>query len=110
MNQIMQGAPCTIFCDGTQTRAFTYIGDVAPAIMRSVEMPAPNNEVFNFGAETPYSVATLAQFVQEPIGVEAGFRFLEAREEVLYAHRKLERARGNPWIVSSSAFGRNSIV
>ena len=30
MNQIMQGQPMTIFGDGDQTRAFSYIGDVAP--------------------------------------------------------------------------------
>src|SRR5580658_3109311 len=32
MNQIMQGKPMTIFGDGKQTRAFSYIDDVAPAI------------------------------------------------------------------------------
>ena len=32
MNQIMQGRPMTIFGDGKQTRAFSYIDDVAPVI------------------------------------------------------------------------------
>src|SRR5690606_24729495 len=30
MNQIMQGKPLTVFGDGQQTRAFSYIDDVAP--------------------------------------------------------------------------------
>ena len=30
MNQILRGRPMTIFGDGTQTRAFSYIDDVAP--------------------------------------------------------------------------------
>ena len=32
MNQIMQGLPMTMFGDGSQTRAFTHIDDVAPII------------------------------------------------------------------------------
>ncbi len=35
MNQILQGKPMTVFGDGTQTRAFSYIGDVAPVIAES---------------------------------------------------------------------------
>ncbi len=40
MNQIMQGQPLTIFGDGEQTRAFSYIDDVAPTIANSVNVPA----------------------------------------------------------------------
>src|SRR3989338_8148871 len=37
MNQIMRGEPMTIFGSGEQKRAFSYIGDVAPIIARSIE-------------------------------------------------------------------------
>ena len=40
MNQLMRGEPMTIFGDGTQTRAFSYIGDVAPLIARAIDVPA----------------------------------------------------------------------
>ena len=39
MNQIMQGQPMTIFGDGKQTRAFSYIDDVAPVIAASITRP-----------------------------------------------------------------------
>jgi len=39
MNQIMGGEPLTVFGDGTQTRAFSYIDDVAPMIAKSAVMP-----------------------------------------------------------------------
>ena len=39
MNQIMRGEPMTIFGDGKQTRAFSYISDVAPLIAQSVFPP-----------------------------------------------------------------------
>jgi len=35
MNQLMKGEPLTIFGDGKQTRAFSYIDDVAPVIAHS---------------------------------------------------------------------------
>ena len=38
MNQILQGRPMTIFGDGTQTRAFSYIDDVAPVIAEAIEL------------------------------------------------------------------------
>ena len=37
MNQILQGQPMTIFGDGTQTRAFSYIDDVAPLMAESID-------------------------------------------------------------------------
>ena len=39
MNQILQGQPMTIFGDGTQTRAFSYIDDVAPVIADAIDTP-----------------------------------------------------------------------
>ena len=37
MNQILQGLPMTIFGDGTQTRAFSYIDDVAPVMAEAID-------------------------------------------------------------------------
>src|SRR5918993_1985634 len=47
MNQILQGRPMTVFGDGTQTRAFSHINDVAPIIAASIDVPAAWNQVFN---------------------------------------------------------------
>src|SRR3954468_9964751 len=56
MNQILQGRPMTIFGDGLQTRAFSYIDDVAPLMAEAIERPAAWNETFNVGADQPYSL------------------------------------------------------
>src|SRR6185312_564529 len=53
MNQIMQGQPMTIFGDGKQTRAFSYIDDVAPVIARAPLVEEAYNEAFNIGADQP---------------------------------------------------------
>src|SRR5579884_544440 len=63
MNQLLRKEPMTIFGDGTQQRAFTHIDDVAPIIATSAEIPAARNQVFNVGADVPYTVNDLAQIV-----------------------------------------------
>lgn len=63
MNQILQSQPMTIFGDGRQQRAFSYIGDIVDPIVRSVEVDRARGRVFNVGADTPYTVSHLAQAV-----------------------------------------------
>ncbi len=93
MNQIMQGLPCTIFGDGSQTRAFSHIADVAPAIVRSISIPAAYNRVFNIGADIPYTVLDLAERVQRVMGRQTGIRCLPARNEVIHAFCDHAKAR-----------------
>lgn len=93
MNQLMQGKPLTIFGDGTQTRAFSYIGDVAPYIANSVENPKAYNQVFNIGADQNYTVKDLATSVMESIGLKSEIRYVEARQEALHAYASHEKAK-----------------
>ncbi len=93
MNQTMQGMPMTIFGDGRQTRAFSYISDVAPIIARSIETPAAYNQVFNVGADTPYSVNFLAHVVANAMKVEPNIVHLAARNEVEHAFSSHDKVR-----------------
>ena len=86
MNQIMQGEPMTVFGDGEQTRAFSYIDDVAPHIARSVNVREAYGQTINIGADRPYSVNQLATVVARALGAEPNIRHLEARKEVVHAH------------------------
>jgi UDP-glucose 4-epimerase len=98
MNQIMQGQPMSVFGDGTQSRAFSYIDDVAPHIARSVEVPAATNQIINIGADTPYTVNELARVVAEAFGVTPQINHLAARNEVAHAystHAKAHRIFGS---------------
>jgi len=94
MNQIMQGRPLTIFGDGTQTRAFSYIDDVAIPIAKSVNIPAAFNQVFNIGADKPYTVNELVNVVGEEFGVKPQVTHLSARNEVLHAYSDHSKAHG----------------
>jgi len=93
MNQILQGLPCTIFGDGTQSRAFSHIADVAPVIAKSVGNTAAYNQIFNVGADIPYSVNALAEQVQTAMGKHTGVLRLPAREEVLHAFSDHSKSR-----------------
>ncbi|MBP6391878.1 MAG: NAD-dependent epimerase/dehydratase family protein [Flavobacteriales bacterium] len=97
MNQLMQGQPMSIFGDGEQQRAFTYIGDIAPIMAKAAETPLAFGEVFNVGADTPYTVNQLVTLVQEAMGIKGEAKHLEARNEVVFAfsdHSKVEKVFG----------------
>jgi|TARA_B100000315_G_scaffold114433_1_gene104876 UDP-glucose 4-epimerase len=94
MNQIMQGLPMTIFGDGRQTRAFSHIADIVPAIANSIRVLEAYNEIFNIGSDKPCSINQLASAVAEAFEVECEIYYLDPRNEVLEAysdHSKAER-------------------
>ncbi|GJL52835.1 NAD-dependent epimerase/dehydratase family protein [Candidatus Nitrospira salsa] len=98
MNQLMQGQPMTIFGDGEQSRAFSYIQDVAPIIAGSPFNSRALNQVFNVGAETPHTVNELAEIVAGAMECEKKITYLDARNEVLHAfssHQKLHEVFGD---------------
>jgi UDP-glucose 4-epimerase len=103
MNQLMQGIPLTVFGDGSQTRAFSYIGDVAPYIAKSVDVPKAYNEIFNVGADVEYSVAELATTVMKGMGIEGNLRHLPARNEVLHAYSDHSKVK-NAFNIQENAF------
>ena len=98
MNQILQSKPMTVFGDGSQTRAFSYIGDMAPIIAEAIETPKAYNQIFNIGADQPYSVNELAERVAIAMGVKPELVHLPARNEVADAyssHEKIRQVFGN---------------
>jgi UDP-glucose 4-epimerase len=93
MNQMMRDEPLTVFGDGTQTRAFSHIDDVAPPIAASVEVDDATNQIINIGADTPDPVNELAAVVAHAWGREANIRHLPARNEVQHAYSSHVKAR-----------------
>jgi UDP-glucose 4-epimerase len=91
MNQVMRGEPMTIFGDGHQTRAFSYIDDVAPIIARSPLVAPAYNQVFNVGADQPFSVLELADEVARAFDVKRSVVHLPARNEVVHAFSNHDR-------------------
>jgi UDP-glucose 4-epimerase len=86
INNILQGEPLPIFGDGEQTRAFSYVGDVIPDIADAPFTSGARLEIFNVGADEPYSVNQLANVVRVAMG-EPDHPIIhhEARKEVKHA-------------------------
>ncbi|HEX9818732.1 MAG TPA: NAD-dependent epimerase/dehydratase family protein [Methylomirabilota bacterium] len=64
VRQALAGRPITVFGDGTQSRSFTYVGDVVRAIVALVEHPGAVGEVFNVGHDREITIRALAERVK----------------------------------------------
>lgn len=93
INQLMKGEPLSIFGDGSQTRAFSYVGDIAPVIAQSAERPELFGEAFNIGADDQISVKDLAELVMEVMSVNREIKYLEARNEVQHAYASHDKIK-----------------
>jgi UDP-glucose 4-epimerase len=93
MNQILRGEPLTIFGDGTQTRGFSHVSDVAPIMVDAIERPEAYDQTFNVGADRPSSVNQLGEIVSRAMGVPFRPQYLPARFEVTHAHASHAKAR-----------------
>lgn len=91
MNQLVQNKPLTIFGNGDQTRAFTYINDVAPYIANAVNIEEARNQTFNIGSDETHSINTLAAKVCKEMNLLQETTYLEAREEATHAYANHEK-------------------
>ena len=68
VRQALAGKPITVFGDGTQSRSFTYVGDVVEALVRLADEPRAIGQVFNIGNVGEVSMMELAEKVKAMTG------------------------------------------
>jgi UDP-glucose 4-epimerase len=68
VRQALAGHPITVFGDGTQSRSFTYVGDVVRAIAGLIGEPRAIGQVFNIGNPGEITIAALAERVKQMTG------------------------------------------
>jgi UDP-glucose 4-epimerase len=64
VRQALTGAPITVYGDGTQTRSFTYVGDVVEGLIRLMKEPKAVGQVFNIGNVEEISIHALAERIR----------------------------------------------
>jgi UDP-glucose 4-epimerase len=84
MYQHLNGEPMTIFGDGEQTRAFSYIDDNLEPFWNAAVLPQASKEIINVGGIEEISILEASSTLREIIG-EGNIIFKEARHEVKHS-------------------------
>ena len=84
MYQHMNGEPMTIFGDGTQTRAFSYIDDSLKSLWNAAVLPQASKQIINLGGIEEYSINHACEVLRDVVG---GGEIIhkEARHEVKHS-------------------------
>jgi UDP-glucose 4-epimerase len=68
VRQALSGRPITVFGDGSQSRSFTYVGDVVGGMVALVHEPGAVGEVFNIGNGREITIRALAEKIRQMTG------------------------------------------
>jgi UDP-glucose 4-epimerase len=76
VRQALAGQPITVHGDGTQSRSFTYVGDVVDALVKLVAEPRAIGQVFNVGNVEEITILDLARRVRDMSGSRSEIVFV----------------------------------
>ena len=76
VRQALAGEPITVFGDGTQSRSFTYVGDVVDCLMKLIDEPKAVGQVFNIGNKEEITILKLAETVKSLTGSSSCIDFI----------------------------------
>lgn len=93
IDALKSGQAPLIFGDGSQTRDFVYVGDIAQANQRALEAPSSlSGEVFNVGTGTQTSVLEAYGAIAKAVGLDLAPRFGPPREgDILHSGANIEK-------------------
>jgi UDP-glucose 4-epimerase len=82
---MISGRPTIIYGDGTATRDYVYVDDVATAFLCAAEAPVATSGTFNIGTGVQTTVTELHQLIAEVVGVSRPPDHAEARTGEVHA-------------------------
>jgi len=91
VQQALQGEPITVYGDGTQTRSFTYVGDVARAVADLLREPRAEGQIFNIGGEREISMLDLAHLVRSMTGSNSRIVMVPLNEAYMEGFEDMQR-------------------
>jgi len=84
MYQHMNDEPMTIFGDGTQTRAFSYIDDSLKSLWNAAVLPQASKQIINLGGIEEYSINHACEILRDVVG-GGKIIYKETRHEVKHS-------------------------
>jgi UDP-glucose 4-epimerase len=79
IRRIVRGEPITIHGDGSQTRQFIYVKDLARGNAACLN-PAAENQIFNLNGKKKISVVQIVRTLEAILGKKASLSFVEDRK------------------------------
>jgi UDP-glucose 4-epimerase len=80
VRQALDAEPMTVFGDGTQSRCFSYVGDVVRGVLMLSESKRAEGEVFNIGTDYEVTVLELAERIRTIAGSDSEIRRIPYHE------------------------------
>lgn len=91
MYQYLNNKPLTIFGDGEQKRAFSYIDDSLEPLFKAALLPEASKQIINLGGIEECSINEAADTLLDVIG-DGSKIYLEGRHEVKYAFSTYQKS------------------
>jgi UDP-glucose 4-epimerase len=82
---MISGRPTIIYGDGSATRDYVYVDDVATAFLCAAEAPVTTSGTFNIGTGVQTTVTELHQLIAAAVGVSRPPHHAEARTGEVHA-------------------------
>jgi len=76
----MNGQPLPITGDGSETRDWTYVGDIVDGLLSMGVKEQAVGQAINLGSSREHKVVDMARMVNELTGNKAGIKFVERRD------------------------------
>ena len=94
IRRIMASEPLTIYGDGTQTRDFVFVTDLAGGLIRAAETPGVGGEIFQLASGVETSLNDLVAMLGEVSGREPRVEFAPPRAgEIQRNYSLVDKAR-----------------
>ena len=92
MYQLMKGRQPTVFGDGLQSRAFSYVDDSIQALWNASQRDDCVDEIINLGGIRQYTILEACETLIEVSGMDVEPNFVEQRHEVKHAYSTWEKS------------------
>jgi UDP-glucose 4-epimerase len=76
VGQALRGEPLTVFGNGMQTRCFSSVHDIVPALVKIAESPDAYGQAYNLGGAHEISILDLARLIIEVTGSTSEVRLV----------------------------------